>query len=82
MTIYGAVIVAGLATFFIAPYFGKILRFFPPVVTGSVITIIGITLLQVAANDAVDTRTFDATASASWTRPTRNCWPTPWARCC
>ena len=60
VTIYGAVIVAGLATFFIAPYFGKILRFFPPVVTGSVITIIGITLLQVAANDAVDTGTFDA----------------------
>ena len=29
-------------------------------VTGSVITIIGITLLQVAANDAVDTGTFDA----------------------
>ena len=60
VTIYGAVIVAGLATFFIAPFFGKILRFFPPVVTGSVITIIGITLLQVAANDAVDTGTFDA----------------------
>ena len=59
--IYGSVIVAGLATFFIAPYFGKILRFFPPVVTGSVITIIGITLLQVAANDAVDTGTFDDT---------------------
>ncbi len=57
--IYGSVIVAGLATFFVAPYFGKILRFFPPVVTGSVITIIGITLLQVAANDAIDTGTFD-----------------------
>jgi len=28
--IYGSVIVAGLATFLIAPYFGKILRFFPP----------------------------------------------------
>ena len=59
--IYGSVIVAGLATFFVAPYFGKILRFFPPVVTGSVITIIGITLLQVAANDAIDTGTFDET---------------------
>jgi OHCU decarboxylase len=53
VTIYGAVIVAGLVTFFGAPYFGKLLRFFPPVVTGSVITIIGIALLPVAANDAV-----------------------------
>ena len=54
--IYGAVIVAGLFTFFVAPYFGKLIRFFPPVVTGSVITIIGISLLPVAANDAVPRR--------------------------
>ncbi len=52
-TIYGAVIIAGLFTFFMAPYFGKLIRFFPPVVTGSVIAIIGISLLPVAANDAV-----------------------------
>ncbi|MEP6562562.1 MAG: solute carrier family 23 protein, partial [Nakamurella sp.] len=51
--IYGAVIVAGLVTFFIAPYFAKLIRFFPPVVTGTVITIIGIALLPVAATDAV-----------------------------
>ena len=51
--IYGAVIVAGLFTFFIAPYFAKLIRFFPPVVTGTVITIIGIALLPVAAYDAV-----------------------------
>ena len=53
VTIYGAVIVAGLFTFLIAPYFGRLIRFFPPVVTGSVISIIGISLLPVAANDAV-----------------------------
>ncbi|SHJ98734.1 OHCU decarboxylase [Pseudonocardia thermophila] len=53
LVIYGAVIVAGLVTFFIAPVFGKLIRFFPPVVTGSVITIIGIALLPVAALDAV-----------------------------
>ncbi len=51
--IYGAVIVAGLFTFFVAPYFAKLIRFFPPVVTGTVITIIGIALLPVAALDAV-----------------------------
>jgi OHCU decarboxylase len=52
LVIYGAVIVAGLFTFLIAPYFSKLIRFFPPVVTGSVITIIGIALLPVAAADA------------------------------
>jgi uric acid transporter len=53
LTIYGAVIVAGLFTFLIAPFFSRFIRFFPPVVTGSVITIIGIALLPVAAADAV-----------------------------
>jgi OHCU decarboxylase len=50
--IYGAVIVAGIFQLLIAPYFSKLVRFFPPVVTGSVITIIGITLIPVAAYDA------------------------------
>lgn len=48
--VYGAVIVAGLVTFFAAPYFSKLLRFFPPVVTGSIITVIGISLLPVGVN--------------------------------
>ena len=52
LVIYGAVIVAGLFTFLIAPYFSRLIRFFPPVVTGSVITIIGLALLPVAAADA------------------------------
>ena len=52
LVIYGAVIVAGLFTFLIAPFFSRLIRFFPPVVTGSVITIIGIALLPVAAADA------------------------------
>jgi uric acid transporter len=52
LVIYGAVIVAGLATFLIAPWFSRLIRFFPPVVTGSVITIIGLALLPVAAADA------------------------------
>lgn len=52
--IYGSIIVAGLFTFFAAPYFAKLLRFFPPVVTGSVLFVMGTTLLSVAANDFVD----------------------------
>lgn len=52
LVIYGAVIVAGLFTFLVAPYFSQLIRYFPPVVTGSVITIIGLALLPVAAADA------------------------------
>jgi len=52
LAIYGAVIVAGVVTFFAAPYFSRLLRLFPPVVTGTVITVIGITLLPVAAQQA------------------------------
>jgi len=46
--IYGAIIAAGLFTFLIAPYFSRLIRLFPPVVTGTIITIIGITLLPVS----------------------------------
>lgn len=46
--VYGAVIVASLIGFLLAPYFSKVIRFFPPVVTGCVITIIGLSLLPVA----------------------------------
>src|SRR5215210_205946 len=46
--IYGSVIVAGIITFLVSPYFSRLLRFFPPVVIGSIITIIGVSLLPVA----------------------------------
>lgn len=52
--IYGAVIVAGLFTFFAAPVFTKFLRFFPPVVTGTVLLVMGTSLLSVSANDFVN----------------------------
>ncbi|MDJ0461870.1 nucleobase:cation symporter-2 family protein [Streptomyces sp. H27-C3] len=48
-TVFGAVIAAGLALFVIAPVFSKLVRFFPPLVTGTIVTIVGITLLAVAA---------------------------------
>lgn len=46
--IFGAVTVAGLLGFLAAPFFSRAVRFFPPVVTGSVITLIGLSLLPVA----------------------------------
>ncbi|MGW6537891.1 nucleobase:cation symporter-2 family protein [Streptomyces sp. NPDC055051] len=48
--IYGAVIVAGVFGFLLAPFFCKLIRYFPPVVTGTVITLIGVSLLPVAFN--------------------------------
>ena len=51
--IFGAVIVAGIIFFLIAPLIAKAVRFFPPVVTGTVLTIIGVTLMPVAANHAI-----------------------------
>ena len=52
-TMYGSIIVAGLVTFLAPPFFAKLLRFFPPVVTGTLLTVMGTTLLSVAANDIV-----------------------------
>ncbi|RLV10001.1 uracil permease [Streptomyces griseocarneus] len=46
--IYGAVMVAGVLGFVLAPYFCRLVRFFPPVVSGTVITLIGISLLPVS----------------------------------
>lgn len=51
-TVYGAIILCGLITLVAAPIFGKLVRFFPPVVTGSVLVIIGLSLLPVAATTA------------------------------
>lgn len=45
--IYGAVLVAGAFCLTVGPFFGRLLRFFPPLVTGVVITLIGVTLMPV-----------------------------------
>ena len=47
-TMYGSIIGAGIFIFLIAGLFSKIKNLFPPVVTGSLITIIGFTLIPVA----------------------------------
>ncbi len=48
VTIFGAVIIGGVVGFVLAPMFNRLLHYFPPVVTGSVITVIGLSLLPVA----------------------------------
>jgi NCS2 family nucleobase:cation symporter-2 len=47
--VFGAVIAAGALTVLLAPLVSRLLRFFPPVVIGSLITIIGISLMPAAA---------------------------------
>ena len=48
--IYGAVIVAGIIGILIAPVVSRLLPLFPPVVTGTIIAVIGISLMRVGIN--------------------------------
>lgn len=47
--VYGSMLAAGVFGILIAVPFARAVRFFPPVVTGSVITVIGLSLIGVAA---------------------------------
>ena len=48
--VFGAVIVAGAFTVAVAPLASRLVRYFPPVVTGTIILVIGITLLRIGIN--------------------------------
>ena len=52
-SVFGAVMVSAFIGLLITPFFSKIIHYFPPVVTGIVITIIGLTLMPVAAGWAM-----------------------------
>jgi len=45
--IFGSIIGAGIIAMLIAPFVSRMLRFFPPVVTGTIILVIGVTLMRV-----------------------------------
>lgn len=45
--VFGGVICAGLFTLLVAPCMGRMVRWFPPVVTGSVVLVIGVSLMRV-----------------------------------
>jgi len=51
--VFGAVIVSSLIGLLITPLFSRIIKFFPPLVTGIVITTIGLTLMPVTARWAM-----------------------------
>ncbi len=48
--LFGAIMGAGFIAMLIAPLMGRMLRFFPPVVTGTVILAIGISLMPIGIN--------------------------------
>ena len=48
--IYGAVIAAGVFGILVAPFISRLLPLFPPVVTGTIIAVIGISLMRVGIN--------------------------------
>lgn len=48
--LYGSLLISGILVVLIAPFFSYLVKFFPPVITGSVVTIIGINLMPVAMN--------------------------------
>ena len=48
--IFGAIIAAGLFSLIIAPFMAKLLKLFPSVVTGSIILVIGISLMRIGIN--------------------------------
>ncbi|VGU75143.1 nucleobase:cation symporter-2 family protein [Streptococcus pyogenes] len=51
---FGALIASGIYVILVAGVFSKIARFFPPIVTGSVITVIGLSLVGVAMGNMGD----------------------------
>ncbi|PRY95775.1 NCS2 family nucleobase:cation symporter-2 [Hasllibacter halocynthiae] len=48
--IFGAIIGAGVIAMLIAPIVSRLLRFFPPIVTGTIILVIGVTLMRIGIN--------------------------------
>lgn len=48
--LFGSIIAAGLIGIFLAPAVSRLLRFFPPVVTGTLILTIGISLMPIGIN--------------------------------
>ncbi|HXY98620.1 MAG TPA: nucleobase:cation symporter-2 family protein [Stellaceae bacterium] len=48
--IFGSVMVAGVFGFLIAPLIGRLLVYFPPLVTGTIIAVIGVSLMPIGIN--------------------------------
>ena len=69
--IYGAIIASGVFGILFAPLMARFLRFFPPVVTGSVLLVIGISLIKVGIDWAAGGQPLlpDGSANPAYGRP-------------
>ena len=69
--IYGAIIASGVFGILFAPLMGRFLRFFPSVVTGSVLLVIGISLMKVGIDWAAGGQPLlpDGSANPNYGRP-------------
>ena len=72
--IYGAVLVGGIFGLCVAPFVKYVLRFFPAVVTGTIITMIGVVLMRVGSTGPA------AAPAAPISAPPAICWSRP--SCC
>ncbi|WCK53764.1 nucleobase:cation symporter-2 family protein [Aneurinibacillus sp. Ricciae_BoGa-3] len=63
--VYGSIIASGIIVLILSQFMNKIIRFFPPVVTGSVVTIIGASLIGVAMGNIVGQPNSPGYASSS-----------------
>ncbi|NBE06148.1 nucleobase:cation symporter-2 family protein [Paragemmobacter ruber] len=48
--IFGAIMAAGVISILVAPFISRMLRYFPPVVTGTIILVIGVSLMRIGIN--------------------------------
>ncbi|WBU64121.1 nucleobase:cation symporter-2 family protein [Paracoccus aerodenitrificans] len=48
--LFGSIMAAGVISMLIAPAMSRLIRFFPPVVTGSIILVIGVSLMRIGIN--------------------------------
>ncbi|WP_042276174.1 nucleobase:cation symporter-2 family protein [[Clostridium] dakarense] len=55
-TVFGAVIASGIFCMLLAPIFEKLIKFFPKVVTGTVVLVIGVSLLPVGIKWITDSK--------------------------
>jgi NCS2 family nucleobase:cation symporter-2 len=67
--IYGASIGAGVFGMLVAPIIGRLLPYFPPVVTGSIIAVIGISLMRIGINWAAGGQPMIKTAAGMVANP-------------
>ncbi len=63
-TVYGSLLVVGVVWILVAPWFSQLLRLFPAVVTGTVITLIGLSLIPVGLRLIAGSNAADPTYGA------------------